>query len=491
MKLNPFKRDPDPFAASRYDGMFKGVRVRSRKRPFILRHRWAWISFLVLALGAGVAGFAVYQYFSLQADVQEPVAPVEEAAEGKPFNVLLVGSDSREGLSEEQQQDLGADDVAADGTEITGERADTLILAHIDPEEDRVTMVQFPRDLYVPVATGGQAKINSALEIGKAALVTTVEDLTGLQINRYAQVNIAGFKEVVDALGGVKICITEPVPFDDATGIEITQEEIDESPLIPFDGERALRFVRSRNFPNGDFARIQNQQRFLSAALNKVTSLGTIFNPARIGKLMAAARDNVRVDDNTDLTELRGTLERFRDFDPDNYEAYTAPNLGITNNEAGSVVVPDLETLEVMFEAIKANKSPAEADNAPDIDPSTVTVRFYNGTFEEGVAGAAQEKLREAIQLQGKTVETLEPTNADSVDYKKSVVRYNPEGEDMKTKLELLRAAIPDIEFKKGGTLGTEDFSIIIGKSGFKAEKVVQITPLELSPPGQVPADCR
>ena len=491
MKLNPFKKDKDPFAASRYDGMFKGVRVRERKKPFILRHRWAWISLLVLVLLASGAGYAYLQYQNLEAEVQEAIAPVDEAPEGMPFNVLLVGSDSREGLTEEEQQNLGADDVAADGSAVTGQRADTLILAHIDPEENRVTMVQFPRDLYVPIASGGEAKINSALEDGKAALVDTVEDLTGIEVNRYAQVNIAGFREVVDAIGGVKICITEPIPFDEATGIEVTQEEIDESPLINFNGDRALRFVRSRNFPNGDFGRIQNQQRFLAAALNKVTSVGTILNPGRIGKLMSATRNNVRIDDNTDLGELRSTLQRFRNFDPENYEAYTVPNLGISENEAGSVVLPDLETMEVMFDAIGNNESPADADNAPDIDPSTVSVRFYNGTFEEGVAGEAQQKLVAAIQLQGKSVTTTDPTNADRTDYRKSVVRYNSQAEDIATKLELLKAAIPDVPFRKGGTIGSEDFSIIIGKSGFSAERVTQISAIKLPPPGDAPAECQ
>lgn len=490
MNLNPFKKRSDPLATSRYEGMFRSVSVRGRKKPFIFRHRWAWVSLLVLCLILGAAGYGYYRYQSLAEELQdETVDPPQVPNESKdPFNVLLVGSDSRKGLTEKEQQEFGADDVAADGSAVTGQRADTLIVAHIDPDADRITMVQFPRDLYVPLASGGQNKINEALEMGINNMIKTVEDLTGITINHYAQVNIAGFRDIVDAIDGVKICLTEPIPFDPNTGLEITEEEL---PLVPFDGERALRFVRSRSFATGDFARIQNQQKFLSAAVNKVTSVGTLLSPGRINSLLNAVSENVKVDKHLSPKDLYDLGQRFRSFDPDRYEAYTAPNLGLAENDAGSVVLPDLETMEVMFEAIRNNSSPEDADNAPDIDPRTVSVRFYNGTFEDGVAGEAERELLEAIQLQGKTVETVDPTNADRIDYKRTVVRYDPEAEDIETKLELMKAAIPGVEFKSGGTLGSEDFSIIVGNDGFSAEKVVQITPIKLPPPGEVPAECR
>ena len=483
---NPFKKKPDPFAAGRYDAMFRGARTRQRKKPWLFRHRWAWVSLLVVALLASGAGYGAYKYFQLQGVLQEEVPGIDEAEEGEPFNVLLVGSDSREGLTEEEQQSFGADDEG-----VEGQRADTLILAHIDPAENHVTMVQFPRDLYVPLATGEEDKINAALETGKGALVKTVEDLTGLELNRYAQVNIAGFRDVVDAIGGVAICITEPIPFDKQTGIEVTQEEIDESPLIEFDGERALRFVRSRNFPDGDFGRIRNQQRFLSAAINKVTSVGTLLSPGRITKLMAAARENVRVDKNTDLTELRSTLNRFKNFSPENYEAYTAPNLGFGFAGPASIVVPDFETMEVMFDAIARNESPAEADNAPDIDVTTVNVGVYNGSFKVGVAAEAADKLKEAITVGGETINIAEVANADRTTYTGTIIRYDPNAVDIDKKLELIQAALPDATLKevKETPVGV-DIEIIVGKGRFVTEKVVQITPIPLPEPGDVPADC-
>jgi LCP family protein required for cell wall assembly len=481
---NPFKKKaPDPFASSRFDGMLKGGRVKERHRPWLFRHTWAWVSLLVLVLLGCVAGYGIYYYYHLQGKIQEDVPEVVPEEEG-PFNVLLIGSDSRQGLTEEEKVDFGAADVG-------GERADTIIVAHIDPQANHVTMVQFPRDLYVPIPSLGSNKINSALMGGKGELVKTVSDLTGIQINNYAQVNIAGFRDVVDAIGGVDICITEPVPFDPQTGIEVTQEEIDESPLVHFDGERALRFVRSRNFPTGDFERIRNQQRFLSAAIDKALNVGMIFDLGKVKRLADAAGENLRIDKGTNLRELIDIAQRFRSFNPENYEAYTAPNLGTSTNEAGSVVLPDMEAMKVMFDAIKNNESPDEATDVPDVDVSTINVGVYNGTFEEGVAAAAAEDLKSATTIVGETINIVEVANADNFNVKEAFIRYDPEDEGARKKAELIAAAIPDVELKRGETPVGVDVEVVVGKRPFKTQKIVQIDPIPLPKPGETPEGCR
>jgi LCP family protein required for cell wall assembly len=482
---NPFKKKaPDPFAASRYEGMLKGGRIHERHRPWLFRHTWAWVSLLVIILLGGAGGYGLYFYYHLQGKVQEDVPGVRPGEEDQPFNVLLIGSDSREGLTEEEKLDFGAADVG-------GERADTIIIAHIDPEANHVTMVQFPRDLYVPIPSLGSNKINAALLGGKAELVKTVSDLTGIEINNYAQVNIAGFRDVVDAIGGVDICISEPVPFDSQTGIEVTQEEIDESPLIHFDGERALRFVRSRNFPTGDFERIRNQQRFLSAAIDKALNVGMIFDLGKVKRLADAAGDNLRVDKGTDLRELIRIAQRFRSFDPENYEAYTAPNLGTARNEAGSVVLPDLEALGIMFNAIEDNESPAEATDIPNVDVSTINVGVYNGTLEDGVAAAAAEELKTATTIVGETISVVDVANADNFNVKEPFIRYDPANDGARLKAQLIAAAIPGVEIKKGETPVGVDVEVVVGSRPFKTQKIVQINPIPLPKPGETPEGCR
>lgn len=488
MRLNPFrKKGTDPFAHD-MSGLIRGAYQPKRRKPFILRHKWALISLIVLLLVGSVAGYGLYRYYHLQAQIQEDideVDPTERADE--PFNILLVGSDSRDGLTEEEQESFGANAVG-------GQRADTLILARVDPETDHITMVQFPRDLYVPIDGGAENKINSALEGGKGALVRTVEDLTGLDINKYAQVNIAGFRDVVDAIGGVDLCITEPIPFDSNTGIEVTQDEIDESPMIHFNGERALRYVRARHvFPGGDFDRIANQQRFLAAAIGKVTSVGTLFSPTRISRLLDAAGKNIRVDSHTTPKGLYDISKKFRNFNPDDYEAYTAPNFGVGSNEAGSVVLPDYATMEVMFEAMANNTSPKDAEGVipPDIDMPSIRLGVYNGTFEEGVATKAADMVKEATQTSRGTVTVADIANADKINYRKTFIVYDPSDEGSKEKAEIIAQAVPNAELREGNVNSTVDVELIVGKEGVETQKLVQIVPIEIPEPSELPAACR
>lgn len=468
--------------------MIRSSYTPKRKTPWLLRHRYVLATLCVLLVFVGGFAYALYRYYSLQGQIQDPeiegVTPVEDALE--PFNILLVGSDSREGLTEEEQLDLAAGPAP-------GERADTLILAHIDPETNEIIMVQIPRDLFVPIAGAGENKINAALAMGKSALVETVEDLTGLEINKYAQVNIAGFRDIIDAIDGVELCITEPIPFDPDTGIEVTREEIEESPLIRFDGDRALRFVRSRNFATGDFERIQNQQRFLAAAVDKVTSLGTIFSPTRIDRLLNAAGRNIRVDKGTTPRQLLDIGRKFRNFDPSKYEAYTAPNLGTATNEAGSVVLPDYPAIEVMFEQIAQNRSPLEAPGLvpPDVSVGDIAVGVYNGTFEVGVAAAAGEELKEAMRVGGDTVEIAEIANADRLNFKRSMIVFDPRNDGAEEKADTLSAAAPDLTVVEGRTPPGVDVALIVGKRGVEFTKLIQIVPIDIPEPREVPPACR
>lgn len=487
MRWNPFKKEKDPFAHD-MSGLFRSSYTPKRKKPWVLRHRWVLVSLVVLLLLMSGGAYGLYRYFHLQGQIQDEsigdVEPTDDALD--PFNILLVGSDSREGLTEEEQLSLGANAVG-------GERADTLILAHIDPETNHIIMVQFPRDLYVPISGNGTNKINSALMGGKTTLVRTVEDLTGLEINKYAQVNIAGFRDVVDAIGGVKLCITEPIPFDPQTGIEVTQEEIDEDPMIHFDGDKALRFVRSRAFATGDFQRIQNQQRFLAAAIDKVTSLGTLFSPTRIDRLLRAAGDNIRVDKHTTPKGLLDVSRKFRNFNPKDYEAYTAPNFGTASVDGQSVVLPDMETMKIMFAQIAMNRSPLDAPGLipADVNVSEINVGVYNGTFEEGVASEAAEQLEEAMKVGSGTIDVVAVTNADKINYKRTIIRFDPNNEGAEEKAEIVARAVPNATVEEGETNFGVDVALIVGKERAEFMKLVQIVPIEIPEPSEVPPACR
>ncbi|CAN5699479.1 hypothetical protein BH24ACT26_BH24ACT26_04700 [soil metagenome] len=470
------RADPD-----RYSAMVRSVRTRERKH---MRHRWQWVALGLSVLLLALAGGAFWVYRSTLDAIQDPVPPVQPTErDTDPFNTLLVGSDSRAGLTEKEKLDLGAGDEG-----VAGERADTLIVAHVDPATNDVTMVQFPRDLWVAIPGEGKDRVNSALTTGKSKLVETIESFSGLPINHYAQVNIAGFKDLVDAIDGVDVCVPEPIEFDPNTGIEVKDPG-----MIHFGGERAVRFVRSRHaFGEGDLARIQNQQKFLAAAIDKITSVGTLLNPGRIRALIDTAGDNLRIDERTSPTDLYRIAQRLRQFDPQHYEAYTVPNLGPTTIDEKSVIRPDKRAMKVLFQAIADNSSPAAADGVPDIDPSAIRVGVYNGTSEAGAASRAANELEEATSVAGGpvTIADDDVANADRFGYEQTVIRYSSSSPRAARMGELVAAALPGARLVEGKTDADVDVAVIVGKR-WEVRKLVRLEPIPIPEPGELPAVCR
>ncbi|CAN5442323.1 hypothetical protein BH18ACT16_BH18ACT16_07260 [soil metagenome] len=468
----------------RLTGMIRGGRVRQRRLPRLFRNKWALTGIVVLLVVVGVAGWTAWLFFSTEAGTQKGIPDVGDGdspkPEGKPELVLLVGSDSRVGLTEKEKIDLGAGDVP-------GERADTLILAQIDPATEHITMVQFPRDLWVRVGDE-KNKINSALEVGENALVRTVEDLTRLDIDRYVQINIAGFKDLVDAIGGVDVCVPEPIAFDPNTGLEIAEPGV-----IHFSGSKAVRFVRSRHsVEGGDLGRIQNQQKFMAAAIDKITSVDTLLHLSRIQELQGVLKKNITVDQSTGLLDLLRIGQRFRAFNPAQFEAYTAPNLGIGTAANGlSIVVPDMPAMRVMFDALAREESPAEADNVPNIDPDSVNIGVYNGTYKDGAAAAAERALEKAIRTSQGSLDVAEVANAGRFNYTETVIVYRKDEPEAAKMANLVSAAIPTVKVKAGKIKAGIDVAVIVGPKRLRTERVVQIQALPVPKPGAVPEVCR
>ncbi|RKT53514.1 LCP family protein [Saccharothrix australiensis] len=209
-------------------------------------------------------------------------------------NWLLVGSDARDDLSEEQKAALATGDAG-------GRRTDTIMILHIPDGSGKSTLVSVPRDSYVDIPGNGKNKINAAFAFGGAPLlVQTVEGATGLRIDHYMEIGFGGFAGIVDAVGGVDMCIKEPMN-DPLAGLDL-------QPGCPqeLDGAQALGFVRTRAFASADLQRVQNQREFLSALSDRATSVGTLINPFRAFPLLFAATDSISVDDDDHLHNLAG-----------------------------------------------------------------------------------------------------------------------------------------------------------------------------------------
>ncbi|BBY23850.1 hypothetical protein MSTO_40550 [Mycobacterium stomatepiae] len=323
-----------------------GVHRKRKKR------RWGRIVLSTLLIGlllavAGVVGGGGWLDTTLH---RKPALTnyADRPASGRGTNWLLVGSDSREGLSAEQQASL------ATGGNVGSSRTDTILLIHIPDLGSNTppTTVSIPRDSFVPIPGHGKDKINSAFAIGGAALLTqTVEQATGLRLDHYAEIGFSGFAVLVDALGGITVCPTAPIN-DPLAGIDLP------AGCQKLNGRSALGYVRTRDTPRADLDRMVNQRQFITALLDRAASPSVWLNPWRWYAVPHAAADAMTVDSGDhvwDLARLGWALHG-------STTALPVPIGDFTSNSAGSVVVWNHEMAAMLFEALAADTAvPAAA----------------------------------------------------------------------------------------------------------------------------------
>ncbi|TMR23370.1 LytR family transcriptional regulator [Nonomuraea turkmeniaca] len=317
-----------------------------------------------------------------------PSRPPETGA----LNVLLVGSDSREGDNKQygpKSQGLG-------------ERTDTIMLLHISPNRDKATMISFPRDSMVAIpecegrngATlpGGIRQINSAFNDGGInCTIRTLESLTNIKINHFVKVDFTGFKGIVDAIGGIEICLPKPVNDPKAKLVLPAGKHV-------VNGEQALGYVRTRYAlgDGSDLSRIQRQQVFLTQVLAKVTDGGLLTDPVSLNGFLRSAAAAVTVD-----SEL--TLDRMLEI-ANSVKGLTAKELkGIT--VPVEPYPPDKNRVQFsqpaaknFFESVRndveVTATPAPGKSAaPKIEHEQVRVQVLNGTGEQGKAVQVADEL--------------------------------------------------------------------------------------------------
>ncbi len=295
----------------------------------------------VLLAGAAVLGGALWLETALhRQSVLTEYSGRPPATHGSTW--LLVGSDSRQGLTAEQQQAL------ATGGDTGNGRTDTIMLVHVPAfgSGTSATMVSIPRDSYVPIPGYGRDKINAAFAMGGAALlVETVEQATGLRIDHYAEIGFSGFAGLVDGLGGVTVCPRAPID-DPLAGINLA------AGCQNLNGRDALGYVRSRATPRADLDRMIDQRQFMSALLHRAVSPTVWLNPWRWYAVPHAAVDALTVDRGDhvwDLTRLAWALQG-------SPAELTVPIGEFTSTNAGSVVVWDHDKASALFDDLAADQ---------------------------------------------------------------------------------------------------------------------------------------
>jgi LCP family protein required for cell wall assembly len=250
------------------------------------------LSALVLLLAGTAWGLSSY----LNASLRRVDAGTAGGGYGGPMNILVAGVDLRTGLTRGQQRALHV------GHEVSY-NSDTMMVVHIAAARSRVTVVSIPRDSWVTIPGHGANKINAAFGLGGPKLmVKTVEAATGLTVNHFIEVNFLGFVKIINALGGVTVCVPQAIS-DPYSGLRLAAGR------HHVNGITALKYARDRHsFATSDLARITNQQSLLSSLLAEAISSRTLADPLRLSRFLRAATSAVAVDRGLDVTALAGQL---------------------------------------------------------------------------------------------------------------------------------------------------------------------------------------
>jgi LCP family protein required for cell wall assembly len=268
-------------------------RLRTGRARAWLRPRRIFGVLAVLVALLLVSG--VVLYFNLNGKLDRKNVLIDYAArpaQGSGTNWLIAGSDSRQGLTRKEERRLST------GVAVSGHRSDTILVLHV-PSSGKPVLISLPRDSYVQIPGFGGNKLNAAYAFGGPQLLArTVQNATGLRIDHYMEIGFGGFVSVVNAVGGVRMCIKVPL-HDQASGLNIRRG------CQTLDGAKALGYVRDRhNFAGQDLQRIQDQRLLLKALLSKLTSAGVLLNPFAVIPAADGAASTLTVDTGTNLIQL-------------------------------------------------------------------------------------------------------------------------------------------------------------------------------------------
>ena len=295
----------------------------------------AWLAFMVWV---PVNAWSAVQQIDVSPGGARPTASTG-------YDYVLVGSDSREGLTAEQQKQLNT----GSATDVLGKRTDSIILVHVPSGDGKPALISLPRDSYVPVPGHGHNKINAAYALGgPKLLVETIEGVTGVRVDGYVEIGFGGFSSVVDSLDGVDICVKRAMD-DPRAGINLKPG------CQTLNGPKALGYVRARySDPLGDIGRVQRQRQFLSAIMHKALTPSTVLVPWRYYGFSTAAGAGLTVGKDTSLRDVVRVLQALGSVSDGQGLSLTVP---VSNpalpTHVGSAVKWDSQKASELFKAIK------------------------------------------------------------------------------------------------------------------------------------------
>ena len=416
-----------------------------------------------------------------------------------PMNILVVGSDTRAALSDGSQ--FG-------GNLVGGARSDTIMIVHLNPATQSASLLSIPRDLWVRIPGQGTNRINTAFDTSPDLLVRTIQEDLGIAINHYVDVDFDTFRQVVNALGGVKFWYPEPMRDND-NGVNDSGLNITAPGCYTLDGNMALSLVRTRHLEyedNGrwvfeaqsDLARIRRQQLFVKKVITKAESQG-LTSITKLNGVVGGVVNNITVDAGFNQSLMISLLRRYRSFNPGSLPTATLPTTGAVIGGADVLLLQQAPAQEVIdlwqgiqpppgvssaaAEGGSTSSTTSTSTSLGPLSPSGVAVGVLNGSGIGHQASDAETALRGV----GFNAFISGNGSADNFNHQTSEIDYSP---DALVPAELVQSAIAGgATLHEDATLSGQTVILITGAdySGVQAPNPATV-PTTTSPPTTAPS---
>ncbi|MDQ1720467.1 MAG: hypothetical protein QOI26_201 [Pseudonocardiales bacterium] len=442
---------------------------------------------LAVLVGSGWA-WATYRNFTgdiKRVDIGGHTAAGSKNIDGSAQNILIVGNDDRDSASNAELAQLG---TTRDGGSYN---TDTMMLLHVPADGSKATVISFPRDSYVAIPGHGKNKLNSAYvdgvndtqgtsdqkKAGGATLLKdTIENLTGLSIDHFVQVDLLGFYRISKAIGGVTVCLNQamgPATYIGQRGNGFDSGYEPDGSFVKsysginlkagnnvIKGTQALAFVRQRHgLPNGDLDRIKRQQYFLSAVFRKLVSGGVLLNPFKLQNLLKAITSSLTMDQDLDPLKLG---QQMQNLSAGNVTFTTIPLSGDDQNSpVGDVILVNTAAMRDFINKLIGNPNADALAKAKAADPKTVTVTVVNDTNSNGL------EQTNAAALQKLGFKTVVPDPTSDVEAK-TLIKY-PKGSEAAAKA--VTAAVPGAVLTQATDV--QAVTLVLGNNGIQVKSLM------------------
>jgi LCP family protein required for cell wall assembly len=381
----------------------RDARARHRRRPRWSRKRRILTILgivIVLLLGAVGSGYAYLRYEWGKVQKIDCTTCAVVTSSIAPFNVLIVGSDSRAGNTGQAAQSFGT------ASEVGGQRSDTIKILHVNPQAGTAELLSIPRDTWVemtglPESSGltGAQKINTAFNDGPLPLVDTIQDTFGIPINHFIVIDFQGLIDAVSSVGGVNMDVPFPVRDNDDgnnnSGLDITT-----TGCQTLNGNQVLALARSRYFeyddpaeggwnydPSSDLGRIQRQDEIIEALMQKVEST---YDPLTLRSFLDSVVHDISIDQSLGLGEIYDLADRYHAFSSSSLVTLTLPTVAAQNYGGDIQVVEEPQAQQMLTQFLgTAPNTPTTPPLDQNDDPITVPTGTGSSSTPSTSVGAS------------------------------------------------------------------------------------------------------